>query len=1140
MELILVLCLVAATPAVSAGNSNYPLNPYEAELDRSRSAWNFGGHYTRQAPWLINRPRQNIPGTVIADRRTGSALPFQPTSPLMPVPLRQILHPPSQNPLPQQYQYPTPKQQQQVKPKPTQSKISKPKRKSKRPSPKRTKPSKMISPKFAGLERHASRRKASQPQPVYSANNNRTSRSQPQSPSKGRASRKITSNSRSDTVLEKFRKEDLWHLDKGESYPLRNKDIADDQHLREYGHSLADHDDDDDHENELENDHENDHENEIHNDHHNEKNQKHHEEEEVHVKHHHKHEHDGDNSNSKETHDESTRHKLEEEAEKVVAQSMKGQPHSSSEGKDVQHVHHHHHHHSEEHKNATKPEKKKEKKPEKNKLTPIPVPRIHNPIPLGCLFTWPVFHPIRPRHQLACLLSIPGTPNLNKRRRRRSTDSQQQSSMGGMSGQSQNHQFYQYQPSANQNQGMSQYAPIRKAYASHVGGGKAPMPPQSSPVNSNLKVPATIIPPPKFDKKDILQMLLGSGGVDMTEIGTVLMSNNRYVRYGRGLPNSSGRKGRNLWAAYSPQPTRQSISVASSPTVAAVPHKQQQTIKQFPSVGKPLQSQSQGRSPVVSLTPVAMAMPSSAAASRANFVVGAAPSKSYVNPYQSQPNRVQSQLKPGMGYSSKFPSAASTIPGQSLQSPYFNTIRNYKYTEWSPIKDLKLSPFSNIISLANQHFAANILSAESQQQSESVKSPSPSSSTVADTSLSPDSLTDSKNHNDIDVSDLAEAVGTYRGPTKSKSKTKVKFEKEEKNLSSFPPSTSLSNNDNKNDKKKSNGLKSFSYAVKNKNIKNNDDSKDFVELDEEENDDDASASSSDKLRFSVLNDYGEEELEVYVPKIPRKGDKCNVGSPNMVKVIILFCNLLKHSCHGTGVCMGLISSLMPSSAFNFFHAWVADETLSKSDDRASLSIFWRVLTGIFHCVLWKVGLVLTEMTTTLTYLVSLNSLCAAVRVYGWKMSVGSYKESKQKTATLYRNIQIITNTYNELTKDSLQIIFVLGFVVAETTCIYLSVKIISTNQLVVIGFSFLVVLNCGLGILIFLGLGAQIYKDAGITVRKLRSTSYYRVSKWYRKLVKSFYIVRIRFSASNFFEPLTPLVIEEFCVSSAISLLLVT
>ncbi|CAL8103736.1 unnamed protein product [Orchesella dallaii] len=238
--------------------------------------------------------------------------------------------------------------------------------------------------------------------------------------------------------------------------------------------------------------------------------------------------------------------------------------------------------------------------------------------------------------------------------------------------------------------------------------------------------------------------------------------------------------------------------------------------------------------------------------------------------------------------------------------------------------------------------------------------------------------------------------------------------------------------------------------------------------------------------------------------------------------------------------MGMTSILMPSSPFNFFHAWVIDEKLTKSDDDwTTLSIRWRVLTGVFHYVVWKLGVVMAEMTTTLSYLVSLDSLCAAVRMYGWQMNVGSYKESKEKTAKLYRNIQIITNVYNELTKNYLQVVVVLGMVVAETACIYLSVKVISSNLNVVLGFSYTIVLNCGLGILIFLGLGAQIYKEAGITVRKLRSTSYYKVSKWYRKLVKSFYIVRIRFSASNFFEPLTPLVIEEFCVTNAISLLLI-
>lgn len=84
----------------------------------------------------------------------------------------------------------------------------------------------------------------------------------------------------------------------------------------------------------------------------------------------------------------------------------------------------------------------------------------------------------------------------------------------------------------------------RKHYANHVGNGKNP-PPSSQ--QGNYKIPATIIAPPHFDKDDVLSMLLGSGGISAEKMGTIVATNNRYVRYGRGLPNGqSTRQGRHI------------------------------------------------------------------------------------------------------------------------------------------------------------------------------------------------------------------------------------------------------------------------------------------------------------------------------------------------------------------------------------------------------------------------------------------------------------------------------------------------------------------------------------------------------------------------------------------------------------------
>lgn len=169
--------------------------------------------------------------------------------------------------------------------------------------------------------------------------------------------------SRSDTISDRFNKDDLWHLDKGESYVLKKEDLERDHLLRDPLYET----------NELDFGYES------------------------------EHSHDTDNHQH-------VKKQLEKDAEKMVSQMEQDRP--------SQHVHHHHHY------EPLKDSKKQAptKKPDPMALTPATLPRIHNPIPLGCLLAVPAFHPIRPRHHLTCLLSLPGTPNLNKRRRKRSTN----------------------------------------------------------------------------------------------------------------------------------------------------------------------------------------------------------------------------------------------------------------------------------------------------------------------------------------------------------------------------------------------------------------------------------------------------------------------------------------------------------------------------------------------------------------------------------------------------------------------------------------------------------------------------------------------------------------------------------------------
>lgn len=169
-----------------------------------------------------------------------------------------------------------------------------------------------------------------------------------------------------DTLKSRFMKEDLWHLDKGESYVVKDEDLERDSMLRKRHYEN----------------------NEIDSESHNAPNEE--------TLHH---------------------HQLELDAENMINHGE-----HSNQTDNTKHIHHHHHYEMESKEKPTKPEASKPKPVDPTKVLAAPIPRIHNPIPLGCLLAVPVFHPVRPRHHLACLLSIPGTPSLTRRRRRRSAD----------------------------------------------------------------------------------------------------------------------------------------------------------------------------------------------------------------------------------------------------------------------------------------------------------------------------------------------------------------------------------------------------------------------------------------------------------------------------------------------------------------------------------------------------------------------------------------------------------------------------------------------------------------------------------------------------------------------------------------------
>jgi len=486
---IFLLCFVAVPPTLGDNlNSQTAL-----ELDRARSAWNFGGYHPVKKAAYWNRPKNVAgPGSILANRRIGSG-----NAPM--APHRKKSQSPSQR-----------RRQQKPYPKSAQPGRTVAKRNTNFPFP--PQPSSAFPQTF--------------PTPYY--NNQQRTQSLPWH----RASRKLKPTV--DTIKSRFMKEDLWHLDKGESYVLRDEDLERDNRLRN----------------------------------------RHYESNEI-------------DSDQNDGHDEHAYlHQLEKDAEKMANHAEKVANYSNLSEKDTipQHIHHHHHYELEN--NITQhPKAEHKKKPtDPTKVIPVTLPRIHNPIPLGCLLAVPVFHPIRPRHHLACLLSIPGTPSLTRRRRRRSADFPQVQ----IPTQTQGQNLFQQLFGSN-----SRMTPIvtRKHYTNHVGNGKNPgissSPPP--PPQGNYKVPATIIAPPRFDKDEVLSMLLGSGGVSADKMGTIVATENRYVRFGRGLPNTprGTRQGRNLqWMTDSGRnPTSNNFHQTQSLAGSSSTHIP--SVTKFPPPGKP-------------------------------------------------------------------------------------------------------------------------------------------------------------------------------------------------------------------------------------------------------------------------------------------------------------------------------------------------------------------------------------------------------------------------------------------------------------------------------------------------------------------------------------------------------------------------
>lgn len=144
----------------------------------------------------------------------------------------------------------------------------------------------------------------------------------------------------------------------------------------------------------------------------------------------------------------------------------------------------------------------------------------------------------------------------------------------------------------------------------------------------------------------------------------------------------------------------------------------------------------------------------------------------------------------------------------------------------------------------------------------------------------------------------------------------------------------------------------------------------------------------------------------------------------------------------------------------------------------------------------------------------------------------------QRKCLMYRECQLLTDLYNRLHQYGLIAMVAAVGILAEISFSYVIVRNFDNIQVPILAFAGLCVIDSFVCLVAIFGVAAKVHSSSKKAKTAVSKTKYFRQEKWLRKFLQSCPTHRVCLLLNKFFDSLTPLKIQTFCIDNIVTLLL--
>ncbi|CAL8146853.1 unnamed protein product [Orchesella dallaii] len=224
---------------------------------------------------------------------------------------------------------------------------------------------------------------------------------------------------------------------------------------------------------------------------------------------------------------------------------------------------------------------------------------------------------------------------------------------------------------------------------------------------------------------------------------------------------------------------------------------------------------------------------------------------------------------------------------------------------------------------------------------------------------------------------------------------------------------------------------------------------------------------------------------------------------------------------------------------------------SLKDVSIPLEIFRQVLIVWGNYVCWRTLLNFDMLASALNILIGNFSMkymliCFQRKITGIRSNPSANKKELLDAVKSYREIQIISNLFNDTHKKSFILVFIAGTSLCVVIASYCLITQFASMDLAALVAFCICLLIPTIVILICFRFSARVFAECATTLVKHQGMSLVTALEkapgsvtLIQKYWKSFSIVKVKFFSDNFFEGETPLVLYQFAIDMAIDLILI-